>query len=146
MDIATLFEQMPFARHVGIEMREATDGRAAGYIELEDEHASAPGNGVAHGGVAYTLADTVGGAAVISRARKPTPTIDMRIDYLAPADGDRLEASAELVRYGSSVAVVDVTVTDGEETRIAEARGVYKTGGGDGGNAWQDADSQLSGE
>ena len=146
MDIATLFEQMPFARHVGIEMREATEGRAAGYIELEDEHASAPGNGVAHGGVAYTLADTVGGAAVISRARKPTPTIDMRIDYLAPADGDRLEASAELVRYGSSVAVVDVTITDGEETRIAEARGVYKTGGGDGENAWQDADSQLPGE
>lgn len=140
MDVATLFEQMPFAQHVGIEMTAAEDGHAAGHIALGDEHTSSPDNSVAHGGVAYTLADTVGGAAVISRAGKPTPTIDMRIDYLAPGDGDRLEATADLVRFGSSVAVADVTVTDGEGRQIAEARGVYKTGGGEDGNAWGDGD------
>ncbi|MDZ7746756.1 MAG: PaaI family thioesterase [Halobacteriales archaeon] len=141
MDVATLFEQMPFAQHVGIKMTAAEDGRAAGYIELGAEHTSSAENGVAHGGVAYTLADTVGGAAVISRAGKPTPTIDMRIDYLSPGDGDRLEATAELVRFGNSVAVADVTVTDGEGRQIAEARGVYKTGGGEEANAWRDPDN-----
>jgi acyl-coenzyme A thioesterase PaaI-like protein len=59
----------------------------------------------------------------------------MQIDSLAPATGDLLRASAETLRIGNALATVDVTVTDGSGTAIAECRGVYKTGGGDE-NAW----------
>ena len=140
MEPTEIFDAMPFARHVGVELTAASDGEATGHIDIEAHHSSTPATVVAHGGVSYTLADTVGGAAVISLAETPTPTVDMRIDYLAPATGDRLGASASVVRFGDSVAVVDVSVTDETDDRIAEARGVYKTGGGDGDSAWDDGD------
>jgi len=135
MDIEALFDEMPFARLVGVEVTAASDGHATARLELTEEHSSMPGRVVGHGGVAYALADTVGGAAVMSLNRPPTPTVDMRIDYLAPATAD-LRAEADVVRNGDGVAVVEVSVTDVEETHVADARGVYKTGGGDAASAW----------
>lgn len=136
MDPTKVFEWIPFARELGIEISEANDGHSVGHLELADWHSSNPQGMVAHGGVAYSLADTVGGAAAVSANDSITPTIDMRMDYLAPATGEELNAVADVVRNGNSVCTVDVTVTDGEETRIAEARGVYKTGGGDDETPW----------
>lgn len=140
MQLRELFDTMPFARHVGVEITDADDGEATGHVELGRIHSSSPDRFVAHGAVPYTLADTVGGAAVMSVVGRPTPTIDMRIDYLAPANGDRIEADAAVVRVGGSVAAVDVTVTDGTGERVATARGVYKTGGGEGETAWEPAE------
>ena len=120
MDIESMFAYMPYNREVGIEITEAADGYAEGRIELEERHSSSPNTMVAHGGVAYTLADTGGGAAVISQARTVTPTIDMRIDYLAPGTGETMLA------------------TDEEDRRLATARGTYKTGGDPEGSAWSD--------
>jgi len=136
-----LFSQLPFVERLGIEMESAGDGRAVGTLELEDGHSSVPWKTVAHGGVTYSLADTVGGAAVYSLHPKPTPTIDMRIDYLAPGT-DRLRAEAEVVRDGGSVAVVSVDVTDDDGEAVADARGVYKTGGGDGETTWTDVEEE----
>ncbi|MFC7227061.1 PaaI family thioesterase [Salinirubellus salinus] len=136
MDPTEVFEWIPFARELGIEIAEAADGHARGHLSLEDWHSSNPQGMIAHGGVAYSLADTVGGAAAVSANGRITPTIDMRIDYLTPATGEELHAEADVVRNGNSVATVDVVVTDETDTHIAEARGVYKTGGGDDETPW----------
>lgn len=136
MDSTDPFDHIPFVEELGIEITRAADGYAEGRIDLAERHTSNPRTGVVHGGVTYSLADTVGGAAAHSASGSVTPTIDMRIDYLAPATGETLDASAEAVRVGNSVATVDVTVRDESGTRIAECRGVYKTGGGEGGSAW----------
>jgi len=82
---------------------------------------------MAHGGVTFTLADTVGGAALVSLVDQPVPTIDMRIDYLEAGTGD-LRAEADVVRLGGEVGVVDVAVYAADDTQVADARGVYKTG------------------
>jgi uncharacterized protein (TIGR00369 family) len=136
LDAEAVFSRIPFARTLGIEVESVEPGHAVGRVDLESMHSSNPERMVAHGGVAYSLADTVGGAAVVALAGSVTPTVDMRIDYLRPATGELLRAEADVVRSGGSVATVDVTVTDGDNEPLAEARGVYKTGGGDGGNAW----------
>lgn len=127
---------LPFAELLDIEITHEAEGRAEGHVDLSHKHSSNPNAMIAHGGVAYSLADTVGGAAAISIADGVTPTVDMRIDYLAPATGDRMEAVAEVQRFGGSVAVVDIEVTDGEGERIATARGTYKTGGKRDGTPW----------
>jgi uncharacterized protein (TIGR00369 family) len=77
--------------------------------------------------VTFTLADTVGGAALVSLVDQPVPTVDMRIDYLEAGTGD-LRAAADVVRCGSDVGVVDVDVFAADDTAVADARGVYKTG------------------
>lgn len=135
MSLEEILTRMPFADHLDIEVTEAADGRARATLALSDYHSSVPGRSVAHGGVAYALADTVGGAAVISLHYTATPTIDMRMDYLAPATTD-LVAEAEVVRDGGSVAVADVTVSDTDGTSVATARGTYKTSGAAEETAW----------
>ncbi len=134
-DVRELMQGLPFVEHLGIEMVSVGDGRAVGRLTLSPEHSSNPERTVAHGGVTYALADTVGGAAAVERVGTVTPTVDMRMDYLAPATDD-LRAEAELLRVGGSVAVADVEVTLPDGTRVATARGVYKSGGDAGDSPW----------
>jgi uncharacterized protein (TIGR00369 family) len=145
-DITDIMEYIPFARHLGIEVTDAEEGYAKGQLELTDELSSNPGHLIAHGGVAFALADTVGGAAVVSLNYTVTPTIDMRIDYLNPATTD-LIAEAEVIRNGDSVAVADINVRDQNDTEIATARGVYKTGGSQGSSPWtKGSENVMNGE
>ncbi|WP_435344577.1 PaaI family thioesterase [Haloarchaeobius sp. HRN-SO-5] len=142
MTVEAIFDAMPYAEHLGIEVTEAEDGYARGRLELSEEHSSVPGKVIAHGGVVHSFADHVAGAAVISLNFTPTPTIDIRIDHLAPATDD-LIAEAEVVDDGATVARVDVEVTDVTGTSVATARGVYKTAGGDDGSAWVDDSDEF---
>jgi len=126
MDLSDSFSRIPFAEHIGIEVTHAEDGKAEGRLRMTDEISSNPNRHIAHGGATFALADTVGGAALVSLVGVPTPTIDMRIDYLKPVIDD-IEAHAEVARKGNTSAVVDIDVTqDGEE--VASVRGVYKIG------------------
>jgi len=127
MDIEAFFEEMPFAALVGVEITSVEDGRATGRVEMREELSWNADRLVAHGGVTFTLADTVGGAALVSTVDQPVPTIDMRIDYLEAGTGD-LYAEAEVVRVGGEIGTVDVLVTDAADTPVADVRGVYKTG------------------
>jgi uncharacterized protein (TIGR00369 family) len=133
MDVEAFFESMPFARLLGIELTSVGDGHAEGRVELRAELSWHPEEVRAHGGVVFALADTVGGAALVSEVGKPVPTVDMRVDYLHAATSD-LQAAADVVRIGHEVGTVDVDVyaTDAaerdEREHVASARGVYKTG------------------
>ncbi|MFB6121820.1 MAG: PaaI family thioesterase [Halobacteriaceae archaeon] len=127
MNVEAFFEDMPFADLLGVDVTVAEEGHAEGTIEMREELSWNSDRVMAHGGVTFTLADTVGGAALVSMVDQPVPTIDMRIDYLEAGTGD-LAAEAEVVRLGGEVGVVDVLVTAEDGTQVADARGVYKTG------------------
>ena len=127
MDVESFFEEMPFADLLGVEVTEVEDGHAEGELEMREDLSWNADHMMAHGGVTFTLADTVGGAALVSLVDQPVPTIDMRIDYLEAGTGD-LSAEADVVRRGSDVGVVDVDVYAEDDTLVADARGVYKTG------------------
>ena len=126
--LTELFNQMPYAELLGIEVTDAGEGYAEGVLPFKEELRSNPYGEVAHGGATYALADTIGGAAVISLTEDVSPTIDMRIDYLAPVKTD-IYATAEVIRHGSSVSMAHVEIEDDEGTRVATAQGTYKTGG-----------------
>jgi uncharacterized protein (TIGR00369 family) len=126
MNIESFFEEMPFADLLDIEVTEAADGHAEGHVPMREELSWNADRMMAHGGVTFTLADTVGGAALVSLTDQPVPTIDMRIDYLEAGTGD-LHATADVVREGGSIGVVDIDVRTDDGTPIADVRGVYKT-------------------
>jgi uncharacterized protein (TIGR00369 family) len=128
MDLQSLFNQIPFVRLLGIELDEVGDGTAIGRLPVREELLSNPSGEVIHGGATYALADTVGGAAVISLSGDVSPTVDMRMDYLAPATTD-LRAEAEVVRFGEHLALARVEIHDVTGTHVATAQGTYKTGG-----------------
>ena len=126
MDIESFFEGMPFADPLGIEITTASAGHAEGHLTVRPALSWNADREIAHGGVSFALADTVGGAALVSLVEQPVPTIDMRIDYLEAGTGT-LYAVADVRRQGGSVGVVDIEVTDEDGTTVADARGVYKT-------------------
>ena len=127
MDVENFFEEMPFADLLGVEVTEVEDGHAEGELEMREDLSWNADHMMAHGGVTFTLADTVGGAALVSLVDQPVPTVDMRIDYLEAGTGD-LRAEADVVRCGDDVGVVDVEVyAVDDDTQVADARGVYKT-------------------
>ena len=135
MSLQSMFNDIPFVKQLGMEITAVEDGYAAGELPLEDGHSSNPESIIAHGGVTYSLVDTVGGAAVVSQSGTVSPTVDMRIDYLAPATAD-LRTEAEVIRSGGSVSVVDAEVYDTDGHHIASARGTYKTDGDRGESPW----------
>jgi uncharacterized protein (TIGR00369 family) len=135
VSILERFNRQPFQQLLGIEITEAADGYAAGELPLGQELSSNPQGLIAHGGVAFALADAVGGAAAVSLCDQPTPTIDFRIDYRNPGTDD-LFATAEVVRDGRETALVEVAVHDADDTPIASGRGLYKTSGLPGDSPW----------
>ena len=79
-----------------------------------------------HGGVIAGLADHAAGAAV-STGLPPDRigvTVDLNVNFLHPAGGDRLVAMARTVRVGGAIGVAQVEVhseTGGERTLCAIA-------------------------
>lgn len=134
------FYRPQFYETLGIEITEIDDGRAEGRLEVDESLSAIPGGGsVAHGGVIASLADSVAyWAASSANDFTLTPTVDLRVDYLAPASGE-LHATAETRRNGDSVGTVDCEI-EGEEGLVATARGVFKTGGSGDASTWTDTE------
>jgi uncharacterized protein (TIGR00369 family) len=126
----------PYYETIGIEITAVEPGSAAGRLPVDESVSAIPGETVAHGGAVASLADSVGYWAMsAANDFATTPTLDLRVDYLAPATDD-LTATAATLRNGESVGVAAVEVVAGTRD-IASARGVYKTGGGSGESAWK---------
>jgi uncharacterized protein (TIGR00369 family) len=77
-----------------------------------------------HGGVIAALCDIAAHAAVAVRLGDMAPTIDLRVDYLAPARGD-LVAKGKLLRLGRSIARADVEIADPNGKLVAVGRAVF---------------------
>lgn len=78
-----------------------------------------------HGGPIASLIDVTGDFAIGMMIGGGVPTINLRIDYLKPAVGDALTATARIRRTGRTVAVVDIDVTDDKGSLVALGRGTY---------------------
>jgi uncharacterized protein (TIGR00369 family) len=116
---------LPYHRANGIEILEATDEGARTRWPYDDSLVGNPEVGAVHGGVISALADLTGATPFVGTLGRYTPTIDLRVDYLAHAGPADLHGTATVRRRGTSVGVADVTVeSDGEP--CAKARGVYK--------------------
>lgn len=65
-----------------------------------------------HGGVVTALADQVAGACATSSMPdgKIAVTVEIKVNFLSPADGEEIIARAETLQAGSSIAVVKVEV------------------------------------
>ncbi|WP_254533633.1 PaaI family thioesterase [Natrinema gelatinilyticum] len=138
MDPEEMIERSPFVGYLGIEITRAEEGYGEATLEIEDCHAGPPDGSIAHGGVISAFADTVAGTATLPLAGRVTPTIDLRIDYLNPANCERLNGIAEVRRKGSSISIVDVEITDESGCEIATARGVFKVDNPKERSQWED--------
>lgn len=127
-----ILRQQAFSVLLGAELTafsaEHTEVRLPIKDELRQQH------GIVHGGVLAYLADnalTFASGAVLGAS---ILTMEFKINYVRPADGETLIARAQVVHGGKRQAVCrcDIfTVQDDAETLVAVAQGTISRRGGD---------------
>ena len=109
---------IPFNNHLGLEILEVSATHARIKLPFRREHVGDPFRPALHGGALAMLADTTGGTLVLAATQHEdkVATLDMRIDYLRPAELEDTFADADLVRIGARAAVVRIPVWQADET------------------------------
>lgn len=108
-----------FVSETGIYITEIKAGYARGYFGAQHRHSNP--NGSIHGGMIFTLADTVAGAAAESQGRMVT-TMNASVNFLKPAfEGNILSAEAKIRKDGKNVCVYDVDICNEKEELIVTA-------------------------
>lgn len=125
--LEALFLASPYiALHgIRVEAVDAAAGRVVASMALKPELERGAGSGQLHGGAIATLVDVAGDMAVALGLGGGVPTIDLRVDYLRPASGERLVATATVRKLGRTVALADVEVVDTQGRLCAVGRACY---------------------
>jgi uncharacterized domain 1 len=116
--------KFPFLEHIGAELKSYAAGTAEVELHVEPYHLQHMG--FVHGGVISTLMDNTGWYAAVSSLDEgfTAVTMEIKINYLKPASGKHLLASAEVKRQGKKVAFVTIELHD-EGKLVAYATGTY---------------------
>ena len=116
--------KFPFLEHTGAKLKGATKGRAE--VELQTQPYHLQHLGFIHGGVISTLMDNTGWYAAVSNLEEgfTAVTMEIKINYLKPASGKHLIASAEVKREGKTTSFVTIELHD-EGRLVAFATGSY---------------------
>jgi uncharacterized protein (TIGR00369 family) len=120
----------PFPGHLGIRLVDMGPGSATLGLPFADALVTA--GTTVHGGAVASLIDTAGMVAAWSGGEVPDrlrgTTVGLTVSYLAPADGEDLQASATVLRRGRSIVHVDVDVRTASGTAVAKGLVTYKLG------------------
>src|SRR4051812_38792875 len=139
--LRAIFEdKIVFNRVLGLKIAELRPDRVVGCIEMRPELVGHYTFDRLHGGVISAGLDAMGGLAVMAaigaRHMDEGPpqrllrfgklgTIDLRIDYLRPAVGERFELHAEVLRLGSRVASTRMEFFGAEGRLLSTGAGAY---------------------
>jgi uncharacterized protein (TIGR00369 family) len=120
-DMQERLRSTPFYGLLGIELVSAAAGRARVRMALGDDLLNL--QGIAHGGVLATLADSACGLAVRSALDpgRRHVTIQLSIQYLLPATAGTIMADGRAVRVGAQIAYAEADVTDERGRLLARA-------------------------
>lgn len=121
-EIIRYYNNSRFVEHCGIKLTARADDRIEGCIEVMPMHLN--GSGHLHGGLLFTLADTVGGANSRRYADHIT-TLDSDFHFLTSNTTRFLYGNAELIRNGGKVLVLRIKITDDTSEVFAEGTFTY---------------------
>ena len=118
----------PFQRLVGYRTRISAAHGA--YVELEIEERHLSQYGVAHGGVALVLLDTVGGVHVLMARPELArlATISLSANFIKPVRPGYVVATAAIQRIGGAIAYTSMALHEGgfDGEVLATAHGAYR--------------------
>jgi uncharacterized protein (TIGR00369 family) len=139
--LATIFEErITFNRMLGLRIDTLEAEHAGGHLLMRPELVGHYAHNRLHGGVISAALDAMGGLAVMAaigaRHLDETAaqrlhrfgklgTIDLRIDYLRPAIGERFELRAQVLRLGSRVASTRMEFSGADGKLLATGAAAY---------------------
>lgn len=127
--VRAMIQFTPQARALGLEVTRIEKARVWGRAPYKPEFVGDPETGVIAGGVITTFLDQIAGTAAVAAMDDPTTvaTIDIRIDYMRPAQPGRdVLAEAHCYKLGRNVAFVRaVAFEDDANDPIAHAAAAF---------------------
>lgn len=110
---------------VGLRIIEYGEGRAVAAVETGERHHNP--NGVVHGGVLFSLADTSMGGALRSllAGDEISATIEIQIRYLKAVRDGLVTAESRVVHKGRRVAQLQTEIRDAGGQLLATASGSF---------------------
>ena len=120
--VRSSFAKQGLMAHLGAELTDVTTGRVV--IRLPFRGELTQQDGFFHAGATSAIADSAGGYAGLTRfpAGSSVLTVEFKINLLAPARGECLEATGLVVRSGRTLTVCQLevfAVTELERTLVA---------------------------
>ena len=124
------YSRQYFMLHIDAELGKFAPGFCTLHLKSRPELSQQ--NGFMHGGAVAALADVASGLAAFTlfEAGADILTVELKINYLAPAAGEEIIARGEVVKSGRTLTVVRsevFAVADGVETLCAAGMGSLMT-------------------
>lgn len=126
-DYKKQFETRSINQMLGITLLEQRKGYGRILLTRTDDTPKGIGGSV-HGGVLATMVDEAMLVAVFANLREgeqPAGTAELNISYLRPVHSDKVFATANEIKRGRQLAVIDVDITDGDDRLCAKGRVTY---------------------
>lgn len=125
--VDTMYRQDAFSQWLGIEREEVKPGYCRLRMAIRQEMTN--GFGIAHGGIAYSLADSALAFASNGHGRQALSIQTSIAHTQALKEGSQLIAETRELHLTRSTGLYDVLLTDGSGAEVAHFRGtVYRTG------------------
>lgn len=128
-NMANMMKVTPWANEMGFEVTRIEKGHIWGRQPFSEHLIGDPETRVIHGGVITTLLDNLCGTACAATLKefRFVATLDLRIDYMRPAESDRdILAEAECYHVTRSVAFCRAwAYHESREKVIATAQGAF---------------------
>ncbi|MGB2695927.1 MAG: PaaI family thioesterase [Dehalococcoidia bacterium] len=120
---------MPFAKHLGMELVEASEGYAKLCLHYQKENSTAAD--ALHGGAVAALIDTTGAMAAWTTAEIATPryfgsTVGINVNYLSAVIGEDAIAEGRVLKRGKEIIYSDVRVTNEAGKLLAQGTVTYR--------------------
>jgi acyl-CoA thioesterase len=123
-DFTHYLENDNFAKHLGIQLLEVSEGYAKAKMEITENHKN--GAGTVHGGAIFSLADFV--FAMASNSHGPLAmAINVSISFFKAATSGTLFAESEEISLRSKLASYNIKIKNEKDELIAVFQGmVYR--------------------
>ena len=117
--------EFPFAEHLDMRVPDPDDGSSTVVMPTNPSHLQQAGR--VQGGIVVALADYAFFRAVkpLLKPGQATPTIGIKINFLAPAEKGELTATAKIISPGRRLMVGEMEVKDQDGKLIAQGLGTY---------------------
>jgi uncharacterized protein (TIGR00369 family) len=125
--VQNMIASRPFHKWLGLKVISIDQDRIELRATWREEWVVNPDGQYTHGGILATLVDLAADWAMVTRTGRGVPTIDLRVDYHAPALPGDLTARGKVVRFGRQFSTAEAEVFDEKGKLIASGRGTYFT-------------------
>jgi uncharacterized protein (TIGR00369 family) len=112
------FATVPYPNWLGLKVKKLGPGTASLSLKIEKRHQQY--QGLAHGGVLSSLADTAATFAALTILPEGTDlvTMEFKVNFLAGVPGGEIIAEGEVVKMGNRVSLADVRMLNSRDRRL----------------------------